>query len=199
MTLEGADLLSLRKIIFAVIAACGAAVFMAGHAIAQEKSIVVASTTEAQDTGLLSHLLPIFEQKTGVAVNVVSVGTGQALDAGRRGQADVVFVHAKVPELMFIAEGDGVKRHPVMYNDFVLVGPKSDPANIMGTKDIAEALRKIKDKQSSFVSCGDRSGTHYAELALWNKDAGIDIDKEKGPWYTSTGQGMKATLEAAAA
>ena len=188
---------SLRKTTLAFIAIFGT--FFAGHAIAQEKSIVVASTTEAQDTGLLSHLLPIFKQKTGVAVNVVSVGTGQALDAGRRGEADVVFVHAKVPELMFIAEGDGVKRYPVMYDDFVLVGPKSDPANIMDTKDVAVALRKIKDKQSRFMSRGDRSGTHYAELALWNKDAGIDIEREKGPWYTSTGQGTKATLEAAAA
>ena len=188
---------SLRKTTLAFIAIFGT--FFAGHAIAQEKSIVVASTTEAQDTGLLSHLLPIFKQKTGVAVNVVSVGTGQALDAGRRGEADVVFVHAKVPELMFIAEGDGVKRYPVMYDDFVLVGPKSDPANIMDTKDVAVALRKIKDKQSRFMSRGDRSGTHYAELALWNKDAGIDIEREKGPWYTSTGQGAKATLEAAAA
>jgi len=190
-------LYSLRKTTLAFIAIFGT--FFAGHAIAQEKSIVVASTTEAQDTGLLSHLLPIFKQKTGVAVNVVSVGTGQALDAGRRGEADVVFVHAKVPELMFIAEGDGVKRYPVMYDDFVLVGPKSDPANIMDTKDVAVALRKIKDKQSRFMSRGDRSGTHYAELALWNKDAGIDIEREKGPWYTSTGQGAKATLEAAAA
>jgi len=190
-------LYSLRKTTLAFIAIFGT--FFAGHAIAQEKSIVVASTTEAQDTGLLSHLLPIFKQKTGVAVNVVSVGTGQALDAGRRGEADVVFVHAKVPELMFIAEGDGVKRYPVMYDDFVLVGPKSDPANIMDTKDVAVALRKIKDKQSRFMSRGDRSGTHYAELALWNKDAGIDIEREKGPWYTSTGQGTKATLEAAAA
>ena len=188
---------SLRKTTLAFIAIFGT--FFAGHAIAQEKSIVVASTTEAQDTGLLSHLLPIFKQKTGVAVNVVSVGTGQALDAGRRGEADAVFVHAKVPELMFIAEGDGVKRYPVMYDDFVLVGPKSDPANIMDTKDVAVALRKIKDKQSRFMSRGDRSGTHYAELALWNKDAGIDIEREKGPWYTSTGQGAKATLEAAAA
>jgi len=190
-------LYSLRKTTLAFIAIFGT--FFAGHAIAQEKSIVVASTTEAQDTCLLSHLLPIFKQKTGVAVNVVSVGTGQALDAGRRGEADVVFVHAKVPELMFIAEGDGVKRYPVMYDDFVLVGPKSDPANIMDTKDVAVALRKIKDKQSRFMSRGDRSGTHYAELALWNKDAGIDIEREKGPWYTSTGQGTKATLEAAAA
>jgi len=190
-------LYSLQKTTLAFIAIFGT--FFAGQAIAQEKSIVVASTTEAQDTGLLSHLLPIFKQKTGVAVNVVSVGTGQALDAGRRGEADVVFVHAKVPELMFIAEGDGVKRYPVMYDDFVLVGPKSDPANIMDTKDVAVALRKIKDKQSRFMSRGDRSGTHYAELALWNKDAGIDIEREKGPWYTSTGQGAKATLEAAAA
>jgi tungstate transport system substrate-binding protein len=192
-------LLTLRKDIRAFIACICIAVFSAGYATAQEKSIVVASTTEAQDSGLFDRLLPIFKQKTGITVNVVSVGTGQALDAGRRGEADVVFVHAKVLELEFIAGQDGVKRYPVMYDDFVLVGPKGDPANILGMKDVAAAFRKIKNTQSPFMSRGDRSGTHYAELALWNKDAGIDIDKQKGPWYTSTGQGIKATLKAAAA
>ena len=172
---------------------------MAGAATAQEKSIIVASTTEAQDTGLFDHLLPIFKQKTGIAANVVAAGTGQALDLGRRGEADVVFVHAKLPELMFISEGEGVKRHPVMYDDFVLVGPKSDPAHIVGMDDVAEALSKIKTVQAPFISRGDRSGTHYAELALWNKDAGINIEKQAGSWYTTTGRGMKATLRAAAA
>ena len=162
-------------------------------------SITVASTTEAQDSGLFGHLLPIFKQKTGITVNVVSVGTGQALNLGRRGEADVVFVHAKLPELMFIDEGEGVKRYPVMYDDFVLVGPKSDPAHIVGMEDVAEALRKIETEQAPFMSRGDHSGTHSAELALWNKDAGINIEKQKGPWYTSTGQGMEATLKSAAA
>jgi len=167
--------------------------------VAQEKSIIVASTTEAQDTGLLDHLLPIFKQRTGIAVNVVAVGTGQALDLGRRGQADVVFVHAKLEELKFITQGEGVKRYPVMYNDFVLVGPKTDPAHIVGMDDVAEALTKIKTEQAPFISRGDRSGTHFAELALWNKDAGINIEKQRGPWYTETHEGMAATLKAAAA
>jgi tungstate transport system substrate-binding protein len=179
--------------------AVGFAVSWTGPAEAQEKSIIVASTTEARDTGLFDHLLPIFKQITGIAVNVVSVGTGEALDLGRSGEADVVFVHAKLPELMFISEGEGVKRYPVMYDDFVLVGPKSDPAHIVGMDDVAEAFRKIETEQAPFISRGDRSGTHYAELALWNKDAGINIEKVRGPWYTSTGQGMEATLKAAAA
>jgi tungstate transport system substrate-binding protein len=191
-------MLTRRKLIRGLNASVCIAVFSAGHATAQENSIVVASTTEAMDSGLFDRLLPIFEQKTGITVNMVSVGTSQALDVGRRGEADVVFVHAKVLELEFIAKRDGVKRYPVMYDDYILVGPKSDPANILGMKDVAEALRKIKNTQSPFVSRGDRSGTHYAELVLWNKDAGIDIDKQKGPWYTSTGQGINATIKAAA-
>jgi tungstate transport system substrate-binding protein len=132
-------------------------------------------------------------------VNVIAVGTGEALDLGRRSEADVVFVHAKLPELMFISEGQGIKRYPVMYNDFVLVGPKSDPAHIVGMDDVAEALTKIETEQAPFISRGDRSGTHDAELALWHKDAGINIEKVRGPWYTSTHQGMEATLKAAAA
>jgi tungstate transport system substrate-binding protein len=191
-------LLPLRKTARALITAVGFAALLAGPAAAQE-SITVASTTEAQDSGLFDHLLPIFKQKSGIAVSVVSVGAGQALDLGRRGEVDVVFVHAKLSELMFIAEGEGVKRYPVMYDDFVLVGPKSDPAHIVGMEDVAEALMTIETKQAPFMSRGDRSGTHYAELALWNKDAGINIEKQKGPWYTSTGQGMEATLKSAAA
>jgi tungstate transport system substrate-binding protein len=190
---------SLRKITLALIAALTCAVFLTGHSAAQEKSIIVASTTSTRDSGLFGHLLPIFTQKTGIAVNVVAVGTGEALDLGRRGEADVVFVHAKLPELNFITEGEGVKRYPVMYNDFVLVGPKSDPAHIVGMDDVAAAFTKIKTEQALFISRGDLSGTHNAELALWNKDAGINIGKERGPWYTSTHQGMEATLKAAAA
>ncbi len=167
--------------------------------VAQDKSIVVASTTSTQDFGLFGYILPLFKQKTGIEVKVVAQGTGQALDTGRRGDADVVFVHAKSAEQMFLAEGQGVKRYPVMYNDFVLIGPKGDPAGIKGMNDVAKALQKIKDKQATFVSRGDRSGTHLAELMLWNKDVGIDIEKEKGLWYKSIGQGMGAALNTAGA
>jgi tungstate transport system substrate-binding protein len=192
-------LLSLRNTSLALLTALGFTAFLAGAASAQEKSIIVASTTSTRDSGLFDHLLPIFKQKTGITVNVVAVGTGQALDLGRHGEADVVFVHAKLPELKFISDGQGVKRYPVMYNDFVLVGPKSDPAHILGMDDVAAALTKIKTEQGPFMSRDDLSGTNYAELALWNKDAGINIEKEKGPWYTSTHLGMEATLKAAAA
>jgi tungstate transport system substrate-binding protein len=144
-------------------------------------------------------LLPLFKQKTGVTVKVLSQGTGQALDTGRRGNADVVLVHAKSAEQKFLAEGQGVKRFPVMYNDFVLIGPKSDPAGIKGMKDIAQAFKTIKDKQATFISRGDHSGTHLAELALWNKDAGIDIENDHGAWYESIGRGMEPTLHMASA
>jgi tungstate transport system substrate-binding protein len=166
---------------------------------AQDKTIVVSSTTSTQDSGLFGYILPLFKQKTGIEVKVVAQGTGQALDTGRRGDADVVFVHAKSAEVKFLAEGEGVKRYPVMYNDFVLIGPKSDPAGIKGMKDVARALQTIKEKQAPFISRGDRSGTHLAELALWNKDTGIDIEKEKGSWYKSIGQGMGAALNIAGA
>jgi len=165
---------------------------------AEDKSILVASTTSTQDSGLFDHILPLFKQKTGIDVKVVAQGTGQALDTGRRGDADVVFVHAKSAEEKFLAEGAGVRRYPVMYNDFVLIGPKSDPAGIKGMKDITKALQTIKEKQAPFISRGDRSGTHQAELALW-KDAGVDIEKDKGPWYKSIGQGMGAALNTASA
>ncbi|HZQ01536.1 MAG TPA: extracellular solute-binding protein [Reyranella sp.] len=176
-----------------------AAIFaIAGSTAAQDKSIVVASTTSTQDSGLFGYLLPIFKAKTGITVKVVALGTGQALDVGRRGDADVVFVHAKSEEEKFLAQGFGVKRYPVMYNDFVLIGPKSDPAGVAGGKDIVAALRAIKAKQSSFISRGDRSGTHIAELKLWQA-AGIDIATAKGPWYKSIGQGMGAALNTASA
>jgi tungstate transport system substrate-binding protein len=170
----------------------------AGSAHAQDKSIVVASTTSTQDSGLFGHILPLFKAKTGIDVKVVSQGTGQALDTGRRGDADVVFVHAKSLEEKFVADGFGVKRHPVMYNDFVLIGPKSDPAGINNTKDIAAALKTIKQKGAAFISRGDKSGTHTAEINLW-KVAGIDIAKDKGPWYREIGQGMGAALNTASA
>ena len=166
-------------------------------AYAQQKSITVSSTTSTEQSGLFRYLLPLFTQKTGIAVRVVAVGTGQALDIGRRGDADVVFVHAKPLEEKFLAEGHGVKRFDVMYNDFVLVGPKADPAKVAGMKDVAAAFRKIKAAQAPFVSRGDRSGTHFAELEIW-KLAGIDIAKDKGGWYRDTGQGMGPALNTAA-
>jgi len=186
-----------------VIAAALAAFVAATPVQAQDKSIVVASTTSTQDSGLFDYLLPLYKQKTGVTVKVVAQGTGQALDTGRRGDADVVFVHAKSAELKFLAEGQGVQRYPVMYNDFVLIGPKSDPAGIKGMKDVAQAMQTIKAKQAPFISRGDRSGTHIAELKLW-KDAGIDIEKDLasknlGPWYKAIGQGMGAALNTAGA
>jgi tungstate transport system substrate-binding protein len=164
---------------------------------AQEKSIIVASTTSTQDSGLFGYLFPLFKQKTGIDVKVVAQGTGQALDTARRGDADVVFVHAKSAEEKFLSEGFGVRRYPVMYNDFVLIGPQDDPAGVAGT-DIIAALQTIKRKAAPFISRGDRSGTHIAEVMLWT-DAGIDIARDKGPWYKEIGQGMGATLNMASA
>ena len=187
----------MRNTIRAFIAFLGIADFSPGHAMAQEKSIVIASTTSTQDSGLFEYLLPIFRTKTGIAVKVIAQGTGQALDTGSRGDADVVFVHPKFAGLRFLAQGHGVKRFPVMYNDFVLIGPISDPARINGMDDVAQAFKAIKDTQATFISRGDHSGTHLAELSLWNKDAGIDIEKENGPWYELIGRGMNATLHMA--
>ncbi len=185
-----------------IVASALVALLCGAPAVAQDnagdKSIVVASTTSTQDSGLFGYILPIFKAKTRIDVKVIAQGTGQALDTGRRGDADVVFVHAKPAEEQFIAEGAGVKRYPVMYNDFVLIGPKSDPAGIAGSNDIVAALNAIQAKGAPFVSRGDRSGTHQAELALW-KTAGIDIAKEKGPWYRDIGQGMGAALNTASA
>ena len=186
----------LTRRIFSTVAAL---VMLGGvPAFAQDQSIVVASTTSTQDSGLFDHILPLFEGKTGIDVKVVAQGTGQALDTGRRGDADVVFVHAKAQEEKFIEEGFGVKRFDVMYNDFVLVGPKSDPAGVSGTEDIAAALVAIQEKNAPFVSRGDKSGTHSAELRLW-KDAGVDIATAKGDWYKEIGQGMGAALNTAVA
>ncbi len=166
-------------------------------AMAQDRSIVVASTTSTQDSGLFGYLLPIFKAKTNIDVKVIAQGTGQALDTARRGDADVVFVHAKAQEEKFVTEGFGVKRFDVMYNDFVLIGPKRDPAGVRGM-DVAAALKMIQAKAAPFVSRGDRSGTHAAELALW-KQADIDIATVKGPWYREIGQGMGAALNTAGA
>jgi tungstate transport system substrate-binding protein len=183
-----------RRLLIAVTAS----LVLTGHASAQDKSIVVASTTSTQDSGLFGHILPMFKAKTGIDVKVVAQGTGQALDTARRGDADVVFVHAKPAEEKFLSEGFGVKRYPVMYNDFILIGPKADPAGIKGSKDIVAALGAIKAKGADFISRGDKSGTHQAELNLW-KIAGVDISKDKGPWYKEIGQGMGAALNTASA
>ena len=165
---------------------------------AQDRSIVVASTTSTQDAGLFSHLLPLFKAKTGIDVKVIAQGTGQALDTARRGDADVVLVHAKSQEDKFVAEGHGVKRFDLMYNDFVLIGPKSDPAGVAGSKDIVAALIIVQDKKLPFVSRGDKSGTHLTELALW-KEAGVSLETVKGSWYREIGQGMGAALNTASA
>ena len=179
-------------------AALGAVVLAAPASFAQDKSIVVASTTSTRDSGLFDYLLPKFKAKTGIIVKVVAQGTGKALDTGRRCDADVLFVHAKAAEEKFIKDGYGVKRYPVMYNDFVVVGPKTDPAGIKRTKDVGKAFNTIMNKKVDFISRGDNSGTNKAELRIW-KASGIDIAKKKGPWYKAIGQGMGATLNTAAA
>lgn len=165
---------------------------------ATTRTITVASTTSTQDSGLFEHILPIFAAKIGITARVIAQGTGQALDTAKRGDADVAFVHARALEEKFIAEGFGVRRQPVMYNDFVLIGPASDPAGIKGTKDIAAALKAVAEKKAPFISRGDRSGTHAAELNLW-KLAGVDIESAKGAWYREIGQGMGAALNTAGA
>lgn len=164
---------------------------------AQQKFIAVASTTSTENSGLFKHILPIFKAKTGIDVRVVAQGTGQALNTGKRGDADVVFVHDKVKELAMVKEGAFVNRHDVMYNDFVVVGPKSDPAKVGATKDVVASLKKISAAKAPFLSRGDKSGTHAAELRLW-KAAGIDVASGKGGWYRETGSGMGATLNTAA-
>jgi len=180
----------------AAVATSALLVLVAGPVAALDKFIVVASTTSTEQSGLFGSLLPAFEKNTGIKARVVALGTGQALDMARRGDADVVFVHDLAAEEKFVAEGFGVKRMPVMYNDFVLIGPKSDPANIAGSKDILDALRKIELSQSPFASRGDKSGTHGAELRYW-KAARVDLDAKKGPWYRDTGSGMGPTLNTA--
>jgi tungstate transport system substrate-binding protein len=169
---------------------------VAAPATAQDKSITVASTTSTENSGLFKYLLPKFKEKTGIDVKVIALGTGQALDVGRRGDADVVFVHAKPLEEKFVAEGNGVARYEVMYNDFVVIGPKSDPAKIAGGKDAVAAFKKIAAAKAPFASRGDKSGTYVKEMQLW-KESGIDPESGKGSWYRSLGQGMGATLNTA--
>ncbi|MEX2454337.1 MAG: substrate-binding domain-containing protein [Rhodospirillaceae bacterium] len=174
---------------------CGA-LAPAGSVSAADRFITVASTTSTENSGLFGHILPLFRDRTGIEVRVVAQGTGQALQTGVRGDADVVFVHARVAEEKFVADGHGEERRPVMFNDFVIVGPDADPAGISGSGDAAAAFGKIAASQSPFASRGDDSGTHKAELALW-KAADLDPRKAGGGWYRETGSGMGATLNIA--
>ncbi|HXF54492.1 MAG TPA: substrate-binding domain-containing protein [Hyphomicrobiaceae bacterium] len=163
---------------------------------AQDKYIIVQSTTSTENSGLFKHLLPLFTKKTGIEVRVVAVGTGQAIKNAQNGDGDVLFVHAKPDEEKFVAAGWGVKRFDVMYNDFVVIGPGKDPAGVAGTKDAVAAFKKIAAAKVPFVSRGDDSGTHKAELALW-KQAGVDVKAASGTWYREAGQGMGATINTA--
>ncbi len=185
----------LRRTLLFTLALIGLAA-IAQPGMAEEKSILVQSTTSTEDSGLFKHILPKFKEKTGIEVRVVTVGTGQAIKNARNGDGDVLLVHAKPDEEKFVADGFGVKRFDVMYNDFILVGPAEDPAGVAGTRDVAAALKKIAEAKAPFASRGDNSGTHKAELALW-KAAGIDVKPASGTWYRDTGSGMGPTLNAA--
>jgi tungstate transport system substrate-binding protein len=193
LNLEHGNMISKRA--FFTLAGLDFLVATLASAAAQERSITVASTTSTEQSGVFGHLLPRFTAKTGIAVKVVALGTGQALDVGRRGDADVVFVHDKAAEEKFVIEGYGVKRIEVMYNDYIIVGPKSDPAKAMG-KDALEAFRRIAATKVPFISRGDRSGTHAAELRYW-LEAGVDLAAVKGGWYKEIGQGMGQALNTA--
>ncbi|WP_441234100.1 substrate-binding domain-containing protein [Bradyrhizobium sp. 930_D9_N1_4] len=175
---------------------CGLAAGVATSS-AEDRAIVLATTTSTQESGLLDHLLPVFRAKTGIDVKVIARRADEVLDGARKGEADVVLIHARPQEEKFVADGFAVKRYDVMYNDYVLIGPKGDPAGVKG-KDIATALKAIEAKGAAFVTRGDRSGTHAAELALWIV-AGIDIAAAKGAWYREARQGMTAALDAARA
>ncbi len=188
----------MRTILRRGLLAAAFALAAAGGATAQERSITVASTTSTEQSGLFGHILPIFARETGISVRVVALGTGQALDVGRRGDADVVFVHDRAAEERFVREGFGVERRHVMYNDFVVIGPAADPARIAGLTDTTEALRRIAAARAPFVSRGDRSGTHAAELRLWQQ-ANTDPAQGRGQWYREVGQGMGPALNTAAA
>ena len=177
------------------IAKIACALLVALPAFGQQRYITVASTTSTEQSGLFRHLLPIFERKTGIQVRVVALGTGQALDMGKRGDADVAFVHDRAAEEKLVADGFFVERREVMYNDFIIVGPKSDPARA-GGRDAVAALITLAEKKMPFVSRGDKSGTHAAELRLW-KEAGVDPAQGRGAWYRETGSGMGATLNTA--
>jgi len=183
----------IRRAFLALAAAVLTTVFAGQPSFAEDKFIVVQSTTSTQNSGLFDYLLPIFQEKTGIEVRVVAVGTGQAIKNAANGDGDVLFVHSKPSEEKFVADGLGVSRSDVMYNDFVIVGPANDPAGVAGSKDVVESLKKIADAKAPFASRGDDSGTHKAELRLW-KAAGIDPSEGSGDWYRETGSGMGATL-----
>jgi tungstate transport system substrate-binding protein len=185
-----------RSILFGAALAAGLGLTF-GPATAQDKYITVASTTSTENSGLFGHILPMFQEETGIEVRVVAVGTGQALDMGRRGDADVVFVHAPAAEKAFVEEGSGVQRIPVMYNDYVIVGPASDPAGIKGDKDAVAAMGEVAQAEAPFASRGDNSGTHKKELSLW-QEAGVEVAGASGSWYRETGSGMGPTLNTAA-
>lgn len=186
--------MAVRRLTVAFALLCGLAGGIAASS-AEDRAIVLASTTLTQDSGLLDYLLPIFRDKTGIEVTVIARRSNEVLDVARRGEVDVVLMHARPQEEKFVADGFATKRYDVMYNDFVLIGPKSDPAGVKG-KDIATALKAIEAKGAPFITRGDRSGTHAAELALWIV-AGIDIASTKGAWYRESGQGMTAALDMA--
>lgn len=182
-----------RRSFLGVTAATLMALGLGGPATAQDDFIIVQSTTSTQNSGLFDYILPMFTDKTGTEVRVVAVGTGQAIKNARNGDGDVLLVHAKPAEEKFVADGEGVSRHDVMYNDFVIVGPESDPAEVAGMSDAVAALSKIAESEASFASRGDDSGTHKAELRLWD-EAGVDAAAASGDWYRETGSGMGATL-----
>jgi len=184
-----------RRLALALIAC---ALLGATSANAEDRFITVASTTSTQDSGLFDYLLPIFTKKTGIAVHIIAVGTGQALKIGQQGDCDMLFVHDRAGEEKFVADGYGVKRDALMYNDFIIVGPKSDPAQVRGDKDAVGALGKIAVAKAPFASRGDDSGTNRMELRLW-KEASVDVKAASGSWYRSLGQGMGPTLNTAAA
>lgn len=177
--------------------ALSVAAFLPSGAASQERFIVLASTTSTEQSGLFGHILPIFEAASGIAVRVVAQGTGQALRTARNGDADVVLVHDPASELAFVADGYGIERRLVMYNDFVIVGPEADPAGIAGMADAPAALARIAGSQSAFASRGDDSGTHKAEQRLW-ETAGVAVGREAARWYRETGSGMGPTLNVAA-
>ncbi len=184
----------MTKLKHLMLAAAASLAATTGAASADDTYITVASTTSTEQSGLFDHILPAFEEETGIEVRVIAQGTGQALETGRRGDADVVFVHARPAEEEFVAEGYGVERHGVMYNDFIIVGPGSDPAGIAGTQEADEAFAAIAEAEAPFASRGDDSGTNQAELALWDS-AGI---APSGGWYRELGSGMGPTLNTAA-
>jgi tungstate transport system substrate-binding protein len=192
--MQGSEKLTRRGVPTLVMAALVAGA-LAGRALAEDRYIVVQSTASTQNSGLFEHILPMFTAKTGIAVRVVAVGTGQAVKNARSGDGDVLLVHARAAEEAFVADGEGVARFDVMSNDFVIVGPPSDPAGVKGSDDAVASLARIAAAGAPFASRGDDSGTHKAELALWEK-AGIDVAPASGGWYRETGSGMGATLNA---